>query len=363
MFSILGDFTHGESCQCTGCSPVNPALWLIEAALLEVDPSLRQKLMATETGYSIDDDPFIKVELLLAGVMATSFGVAAAQAEDIIKTALHTKPLDRRRVADALDQANELLGDVIDEQTELRIEQYVDKLITDGANDAADVPRVAKPEPTPDPIPADPITGHHINALLAGLFVGFLARPRNIAKGTVLEGSPSTQLVYQGIVASAKYYTNNHFNTVIMPEIQRRVDILFADPLAQPDPTDLIAFLGRRLRSVPYWRVVANAAASRAYHYGAMKAGEILGVRAYALQAVLDERTSEICRELDGRVFWLADAVRLLERAAVASVEEIKQIMPWPRSVTGLTTEQLRDTGCMVPPFHGNCRTTIIFIR
>jgi hypothetical protein len=346
---------------CARCAHL-PALWLVEAALLEMNPSVTaRKLMATETGYTIEDDPFIKVELMLAATLSTAYGAKAAEAEQLIKDALRHKPLDRSRVDDALTQANVLLGNVIDEQTLVRIDQYVDQLITDGARDAVkaeDTP----PPPKPDTIPTTEEENHQ-NLLLLGLLAG-AALTHPVAKGTILEGNPDTTKVFLGMTAATKYYTNNHFNTVILPELERRVDDLFnSETLDQPQIDDVIDYIGDRLQSVPYWRVVANAAASRGYHYGAMKAGELLGVTSYRIQAVLDERTSAICQYMDGKEFDLSDAVDLLEEAAFGSPDDVKNITPWLKlsQVVGQDADQLRDLGFMVPPFHPNCRSTIVF--
>ncbi|MGK3946915.1 hypothetical protein ABK046_52185, partial [Streptomyces caeruleatus] len=76
------------------------------------------------------------------------------------------------------------------------------------------------------------------------------------------------------------------------------------------------AKLATRLKSVPYWRLVANQASSRAYHYGLTRAGLSLGYTGYRLDAVIDKATTPVCRSLDGKVFWLADAVQRLEKLA-----------------------------------------------
>jgi hypothetical protein len=363
MLPILGDVLHPSACRCDRCAESSPALWLIEAAVLEMNPSVTaRKLMATATGYTIDDDPFIKVELMLAATLATAFGAAAEEAERLLKEAFRYRPLDRHRIDDALEQANLLLGNVIDDQTLIRIEEYVDQLITDGALDAVNAERPHASEIKP---PEPPKPDNHHDLLVAGVLAGGAILTRAVAKNTILQGVPSTQLVYSGMVAAAKYYTNNHFNTVIMPELQKRIENLFNSATTiQPDPTDIIEYIGRRLKSVPYWRVVANAAASRAYHYGAMKAGEMLGVRAYQIQAVLDERTSAICQYMNGKEFWLSDAVRLLETAAMGSFEDVKTVTPWLKlnDIVGADAGELSDLGFMVPPFHPNCRSTIIFI-
>ncbi|AHC30436.1 phage head morphogenesis protein [Rhizobium phage vB_RleS_L338C] len=122
--------------------------------------------------------------------------------------------------------------------------------------------------------------------------------------------------------------------------------------------------LHTRLKTVPYWRVVANAAASRAYHYGVLKSGQSAGRRYYEFSAILDAKTSETCWALNGMQWPVADAIALMERIAAAEPEEVKTLAPW---INYKTLEPMlsnpfamQSLGVIIPPVHGNCRSTII---
>ncbi|MGH8562762.1 MAG: hypothetical protein ACREXW_01225 [Gammaproteobacteria bacterium] len=119
------------------------------------------------------------------------------------------------------------------------------------------------------------------------------------------------------MVLSTKYFTNNCFNTQVVPELQRIVKNIIQHGVN----VDVEAYraireaMEKRLKSVPYWRLVANAGASRGFHYGVVKAGMITGQRAYEIVAVVDKQTSEICRHMNGKQFRLADAELQVTRA------------------------------------------------
>lgn len=176
--------------------------------------------------------------------------------------------------------------------------------------------------------------------------------------------------VLRDMVVSTKYFTNKYFNEIVAPELQDIVKRIFDNPGISGADIDTAAYkavreaMEARLKSVPYWRIVANAAASRGFHYGAIKAGIIKGAQGYKLVAVLDEKTSEICRFMNGKEFWVADAEIQVNKAAAADGNDIKIAAPWLsyRTVKDMTNDELRDHGFIVPPFHGHCRTTIQFI-
>ncbi len=192
----------------------------------------------------------------------------------------------------------------------------------------------------------------------------FRAGEAQIVPG-IARDAPSVQRVLEEMVDVAQWNTNQYFNQQVIPSLQRQINNAFAnaDAFEQLDITPIRTALDRRLKSVPYWRVVANAATSRAYHYGLLKAAQFQGFRGYQFKAVIDSKTSEICRSLNGKVWSIASALSKFEQVAGSDdPDEVKRVFPWPRfkDVQGLSVEQLQAMGVMVPPLHGNCRSTLI---
>lgn len=151
-------------------------------------------------------------------------------------------------------------------------------------------------------------------------------------------------------------------------------------------------------RAREYWEGIATAFSNRARTATQLNAYEEAGITRYRFVAVLDERTTDICRMLDGKVWTVASALRLQRRAQeLTDAEDIKDVQPWvykgkegsrdilyynkkgvrqrvayvnesavgQQDAKGVFSEQLSDSeleaaGIMVPPLHHKCRSTIV---
>lgn len=196
-----------------------------------------------------------------------------------------------------------------------------------------------------------------------------------LSKGSGLTGSDQeifrllqTKEILSDMTKATKYFTNHYFNDHVVPDLHSIVEKLLQ---GQSDNIDVEGYqaireaMSARLKNVPYWRLVANASASRGFHYGAVKAGMSQGYKAYQIVAVLDDRTSKICQHMNGKEFWVADAELQVVRAALAQGDEIKFVAPWlsEGEIIGKNANELREAGFIIPPFHGNCRSTIRFVE
>lgn len=153
-------------------------------------------------------------------------------------------------------------------------------------------------------------------------------------------------------------------------------------------------------RSATYWEVVAGAFVSRGHTWSQMLGYQEAGIERYQIESVLDERTTNICRFLHGKVFSVQSGMRgLRDGDALEEPEKIKQHTPWvregrdgagrhhlfvdkgggrkvrlatiERSAVGraddtgrfsraMGSKQLATTGVGFPPYHGLCRTTTV---
>jgi len=174
--------------------------------------------------------------------------------------------------------------------------------------------------------------------------------------------------IVNGMVRSAKYATNNYFNTQVMPSLLDAVNSAVLNGSANDagELEAIRAMLDRRLRSVPYWNLVANAAASRAYHFGLLKAAQASGnYTEIELYNPNDARTSAICRALVGTRWRIADLSLLADRIADAvDVDEVKTITPWlkPSEIAGKSADELLALGVAIPPLHGRCRSKLLLV-
>lgn len=147
-----------------------------------------------------------------------------------------------------------------------------------------------------------------------------------------------------------------------------------------------------------YWEVVAGSFVSQGRSFAQLSAYAEAGIDRYLIEAVLDERTTEVCRFLHGKTFSVGSGLQTFERLE-AQPEAVPDLAPWVREgvdpdtgrrvlfaesggqrtaiteVTrsgfgvrddrgefgrSLTEQQLLDLGISFPPYHGLCRTTTV---
>ena len=118
-----------------------------------------------------------------------------------------------------------------------------------------------------------------------------------------------------------------------------------------------------------YYDLCIRNAVNKSRNYGRILQYERLGIATVEIVAILDNKTSTICREMNGRrieVKILADHVReVLE----TPMDELKEKFGWPtpeqiRSFEGLSTREIIDkVDCKLPPYHGRCRTTTVISK
>jgi len=127
-----------------------------------------------------------------------------------------------------------------------------------------------------------------------------------------------------------------------------------------------------------YFSGVAVNAATTARVSGALLELEELGVDSYVIVNPMDERTTDICSDLNGKEFPVkAAADRVREIIAAESPEDVKALHPWNpggyvsafsdlgvvveqgKPITPAAAEVLSAAGYGMPPFHFKCRTTV----
>lgn len=164
---------------------------------------------------------------------------------------------------------------------------------------------------------------------------------------------------------------------------------------------DLMGTFGD-MRSPSYWDFIANHYVNRARAVSSLQTYKTAGITVYKIVSVLDERTTDTCRFLDGKIFDVQSSVDMLQGAYAASAEDpdaIKEQNPFvftskdafgnpaliakqpegahariaqiTRSGVGtvgdrgsysnaLNPTQMTDRGIGPPPYHPFCRTVIV---
>ncbi len=106
----------------------------------------------------------------------------------------------------------------------------------------------------------------------------------------------------------------------------------------------------------------ANHVVTRSRESGRVDGYERAGVEYLQIRAVLDHRTSCICRNLHGRIIEVDKARRLRARLMDAkSPEDVKEIAPWVPcdGVKGKRSSELPEH-LALPPYHFGCRTRTV---
>lgn len=112
--------------------------------------------------------------------------------------------------------------------------------------------------------------------------------------------------------------------------------------------------------------LTANLVTSRLVNYGSLDAMVGEGVRVYQLQATLDARTSQICRNLNGRTFTVREGFRRVEAALrTEDGDTLRAVHPWipnkmADTLPDLSRREMTEQGWLVPPFHPRCRTIVV---
>lgn len=101
---------------------------------------------------------------------------------------------------------------------------------------------------------------------------------------------------------------------------------------------------------------------SRMRSYGLLK--EMSPGAAYQVQAILDDRTTDICRFMHGRTFTASDGLARIEAGLSSDSPDVwRALSPWPKPGTaGFPTEQddLGALGLHAPPYHPLCRSILV---
>jgi SPP1 gp7 family putative phage head morphogenesis protein len=153
-------------------------------------------------------------------------------------------------------------------------------------------------------------------------------------------------------------------------------------------------------RSDAYWDVVAAAFIGRGRSYGQLSSYAEAGIERYEIHAVLDERTTPICRFLHGKTFTVKSGLDRFDEAE-REPDRLKEISPWVRDAVnedsgrrvlyvnrgdqrvalaevvrsgegrrddagefarGRSEGELSALGIGFPPYHGRCRTTTLAV-
>lgn len=132
-----------------------------------------------------------------------------------------------------------------------------------------------------------------------------------------------------------------------------------------------------------YWETVAAVHVNRARSFASLVTYAEAGVEAFEITAIIDSRTTDVCRFLDGKVLSVEGALNQFDAIEDAEdLDQVKQASPFMRTrgseivlpngtrvasidsdggfSNGLTPAQLESQNIGAPPYHLRCRTTLV---
>ncbi|MGI4991060.1 hypothetical protein ACRXCV_00390 (plasmid) [Halobacteriovorax sp. GFR7] len=113
-------------------------------------------------------------------------------------------------------------------------------------------------------------------------------------------------------------------------------------------------------------KLISSLHSSRLAQYGFTVEAQVRAITFYGINAVLDGRTSDICKHMHGKVFPVEYAYeQSIKLLATEDPDELKYLAPWATKASDLAllksmnTSELMAAGWAIPPFHPYCRTYI----
>jgi len=122
-------------------------------------------------------------------------------------------------------------------------------------------------------------------------------------------------------------------------------------------------------RSKFYYEGLANHIVTRTFGFGLLSGMDDAGIERYKISAVMDDRTTEICKYMDGVVITVASGLDFANTLInTDDPEAVKDLAPWrepeelpDRKKIGNDGSKLPQ-GMRLPPYHWFCRTSALAV-
>lgn len=166
------------------------------------------------------------------------------------------------------------------------------------------------------------------------------------------------------------FWTGNAYNELFSNDMAAIMDRHFKAGSTKRQLVDAFKdyFSAAKDFSDSKWGLLADTNVTRVAEIGHLAGYEDAGVEYAQIVAVLDDRTSEICRHLHGRKIPVSAMARqrdgILEAVKRHDIGGIKRFQPMAHGEFFLnmarTSDLIADEGIGLPPYHFRCRTTTV---
>lgn len=112
------------------------------------------------------------------------------------------------------------------------------------------------------------------------------------------------------------------------------------------------------------YRLVVSNAVNKARNFSQVLSMQELGFQELEIVAIMDQKTSAICRSMNGRRVRVETMATFVNDVLDTEPAAVAKSFPWPKSAPqGKTTQVMQALSCKMPPYHGHCRTTVVVGR
>lgn len=161
-----------------------------------------------------------------------------------------------------------------------------------------------------------------------------------------------------------KGYFNNHLSDALTKHVAEGMRAgLGRSAIGQELKTFFTDYPGVGNQPLHYWRGFAANGMNRTRQFGLLQGWQDVGITEMVVMAVMDERTSAICKRMDGEIIPLERGIAQRDLLMAAEdPEDVKIISPWPKleDIEKKKIGAIMDQGVITPPYHFNCRTTLV---
>ena len=170
------------------------------------------------------------------------------------------------------------------------------------------------------------------------------------------------------------YWVGENYGNNLYQSVQKIGNEIIAQGLSKTEAGKLFEQeLSDKLQKYgsQYWEGFANHVVTRSREMGRVEGYVKANITRYEIVAVIDDRTSPICIEMNGRIFEVERAVGLRDAIINAdNPKDVKDIAPWrtPEQIAAdAGVEKMADIdtadlppGMELPPYHFRCRTRTV---
>ena len=174
----------------------------------------------------------------------------------------------------------------------------------------------------------------------------------------------ATEWLYDHHMYWVKGYYNKHLSTALSAHVADAMkEGLGRQAIGEELKRFFDGYPGVRNQPLHYWRGFAANGMNRTRQFGLLQSWQDVGITQLEVMAVMDERTSSICKRMNGEIIPIDMGIGQRDLLMAADdPEDVKTIAPWPKleDIEDKKIKAIMDQGVITPPYHFNCRTTLV---